>query len=219
VAAESEIQFEDGVFSIRQSESSRAQTAYPDGYDPSDHPVRSITWWGAAAYCDWLSMLDGLPRAYDHSTWQCNGHDPYSAEGYRLPTDAEWEFAQQYDDERKYPWGNQYPDCSRANHRSDTEFCVGWSTPVGSYPAAPAALELYDMAGNAFEWTNDWHVCDLGSTPVVDPVGPVSGDRKVARGGAWSNFPYVLGGYRNNNYPDHYIGGWGFRIARTVPSP
>jgi formylglycine-generating enzyme required for sulfatase activity/pimeloyl-ACP methyl ester carboxylesterase len=54
--------------------------------------VGYVTWYGAVTYCDWLSLMEGIQPAYDHVTWQCNGHDPYSAEGYRLPTEAEWEY-------------------------------------------------------------------------------------------------------------------------------
>jgi formylglycine-generating enzyme required for sulfatase activity len=103
----SEIQFDGaGTFYLRESPSSYAQNAYPDGYDPSDHPVKVVSWYGSVRYCDWLSLQAGLPRAYaDSGDWSCNGGDPYGAEGYRLPTDAESEYAAQWDDERIYPWG------------------------------------------------------------------------------------------------------------------
>jgi formylglycine-generating enzyme required for sulfatase activity len=184
---ESEIQFDGaGTFYLRESPSPFAQAAYPGGYDPSDHPVKCVTWYGAARYCDWLSMQSGLPRAYEHGgDWLCNGGDPYNAEGYRLPTDAEWEYAAQWDDERTYPWGNDPPDCDKAN-LSDTGYpCVGWTTPVGSYPDAPEALGLSDMIGNLWEWVNDWFECDLETEPEEDPPGPSSGDGHVIRGGDW----------------------------------
>lgn len=171
-----EIQFDGvGTFYLRESPSPEAQAAYPGGYNPANHPVKMLSWYGAARYCDWLSLQEGLARAYEHTgDWSCNGGDPYGAEGYRLPTDAEWEYAAQYDDERLYPWGNEAPACSLENYAPDTlTTCVGWTTPVGSYPAAPASLGLWDMAGNMSEWCNDRFVCDLGVDPVVDPVGPL----------------------------------------------
>lgn len=176
----------DGVFYLRESPSTEAQGAYPGGYNPAVHPVKMVTWYGAARYCDWLSLQEGLARAYEHTgDWACNGGDPYGAEGYRLPTGAEWEYAAQFDDERIYPWGNELPDCSRANYQPDSlTMCVGWTTPVGSYPVAPASLGLWDMVGNMWEWCNDWFACDLGLDPVEDPVGPtISTDVRELIGG------------------------------------
>ncbi len=168
-----EIAFSGGTFTLRDA---------GHGINP-DHPMKRVTWYGSARYCDWLSLLAGLPRAYQHTgNWTCNGGNPYGAQGYRLPTDAEWEYAAQWDDERIYPWGNEAPDCSRANYFE----CVGWTLPVGSYPDAPVALGLSDMAGNAWEWCNDWHVCELGTAPLTNPTGPGSGTYRVLRGGAWS---------------------------------
>ena len=181
-----------------------------------DHPVIEVTWYGAARYCDWLSLASGLARAYEHSgDWLCNNHDPYGAEGYRLPTDAEWEYAAQYDDDRIYPWGNEAPDCSRANYGD----CVGWTSPVGSYPDAPASLGLSDMAGNVWEWCNDRHECDLGGgaeeNPVGDPTGTTS---RVLRGGSWGlNVGYLR--CADRNYGGNPVGSYpgdGFRAARTV---
>ncbi len=217
-----EIQFDDGsgTFYLRESPSSHAQEAYPNGYDPADHPVKKVTWFGSVRYCDWLSLQAGLPRAYAHSgDWACNGGDPYGAAGYRLPTDAEWEYAAQYDDERTFPWGEQIADCTLANFGYQYgNPCVGWTAPVGSYPDAPAALGLSDMAGNLREWCNDWHVCELGSTPETDPTGPETGESRVLRVGSWDSLdPHQLAcafrGYWNSPTVSHYC--IGFRIART----
>jgi formylglycine-generating enzyme required for sulfatase activity len=201
-----EIAFAGGMFTFRDA-----------GYGANpDHPVKEVTWYGAVRYCDWLSLHEGLPRAYADTTgnWRCNGGDPYGAQGYRLPTDAEWEFAAQWDDERTYPWGNDTADCSRANFLG----CVGWTRPIGSYPAAPAALGLSDMAGNIREWCNDWWVCDLGTVAVIDPPGPSSGTSRVIRGGSWLS----PGGpddlrcaIRYYNTVSDYRG-LGFRVARTI---
>ncbi|MFC1572957.1 formylglycine-generating enzyme family protein [Candidatus Eisenbacteria bacterium] len=211
-----EIQFDGaGSFYLRESPSSYAQSTYPDGYDPASHPVKEVTWYGGACYCDWLSLQTGLPRAYEHSgDWSCNGEDPYGAEGYRLPTDAEWEYAAQWDDERFYPWGDEDPDCCRANFRL-SDPCVGWTSPVGSYPSAPAALGLSDMAGNVWEWCNDRYTCNLGTLPVTDPASPGGGDSRVRRSGSWANL-FVecasrdAGGESLSNYTI------GLRAARTV---
>jgi formylglycine-generating enzyme required for sulfatase activity len=214
-----EIQFDGaGTFYLRESPSSAAQTAYPAGYDPADHPVKEVTWYGAARYCDWLSLQAGLARAYQHTgDWACNGGDPYGAEGYRLPTDAEWEYAAQWDDERIYPWGNEAPDCTRANFYH-TDYCVGWTSPVGSYPDAPASLGLSDMAGNVWEWCNDWYTCNLGTSPATDPTGPGSGTDRGVRGGSCGGMGCVgclRCAHRDDNmaYSNSRVG---FRALRTV---
>ncbi|MCK4414382.1 MAG: SUMF1/EgtB/PvdO family nonheme iron enzyme [Candidatus Eisenbacteria sp.] len=199
-----EIVFDGGVFSLRNA-------GY--GINP-DHPVKEVTWFGAVRFCDWLSLQAGLSRAYEHTgDWSCNGGDPYGAEGYRLPTDAEWEYAAQYDDERIYPWGNEVPDCSRANYGG----CVGWWTsPVGSYPDAPEALGLSDMAGNVWEWCNDWHVCSLGTNPVIDPTGPASGNYRVLRGGSWNDGGAYLRCAGRVSGPNGSHVSVGFRASRAI---
>jgi len=188
-----------------------------------NYPVVEVSWYGAAAYCDWLSLSSGLERAYNHSTWQINGGSPYTAGGYRLPTDAEWEYAAQYDDERIYPWGNEEPDCSRANCSGCLEGDYPGTSPVGSYPSAPAQLGLYDMAGNVWEWCNDWWTCELGTSPQTDPTGPGptgpgSGSCRVLHGGSWGGHAAPILRCSARSYYDPvegYFGG-GFRIARTA---
>lgn len=135
-----------------------------------------------------MSLHEGLPRAYVHSgNWSCNSGDPYGATGYRLPTDAEWECAAQYDDERMYPWGDQDHNCNLAN----ADQCVGWTTDVGSYPAGNSALGLSDMVGNLREWCQDRWESGLGTDPatdpVVDPQAPPYSTSRVYHGGAYGD--------------------------------
>ena len=200
-----ELAFADGVFSLRDA-----------GYGlNADHPMKQVTWYGAAAYCDWRSLSEGLPRAYDHATWACGPEgDPYAATGYRLPTDAEWEYAAQWNDERLFPWGDEGPQaCVQANYQR----CVGWTSPVGSYPAGvqPNLSEpIYDLAGNVWEWANDWWMCGLGTLPETDPRGPGDGFYRVLRGGGWIGGASILYvSYRMDFVPNYRSSATGFRLA------
>lgn len=201
-----EIGFSGGVFFLED---------VGQGINPH-HPVTEVTWYGAVRYCDWISLYEGLPRAYEHSgDWSCNGGDPYGAGGFRLPTDAEWEYAAQYDDERVYPWGSAAPSCDLANYRE----CVGWTSAVGGHLPGTSGLGLSDMAGNVLEWCNDWCVCELGTLPATDPVGPGSAFGRVLRGGSWSDYDYDLRcADRDNDHPGDEHNNYGFRVARAAES-
>jgi formylglycine-generating enzyme required for sulfatase activity len=199
---ECQVSFSGGVFTVDSGK--------------ENHPMTNVSWYGAAAYCDWLSMSEGLGRAYNHSTWQCNSGNPYGASGYRLPTDAEWEYAARYNDGRIYPWGDESPDCSRANYCG----CVGSTAAVGSFPAGATSLGLYDMAGNVLQYCNDWWICDLGTSSQSNPTGPPEPPPypfRVMHGGSWLEF------YDDNlrcagrllTYPPLADFDFGFRCARS----
>ncbi len=209
--AGSEIAFSGAEFSLRDA---------GRGISP-DYPAKAVTWYGAVAYCDWLSLHAGAARAYSHVTWICNGGDPYTAAGYRLPTDAEWEYATQVDDERIYPWGNESPTCERANWWGQPGGCVSWTSPVMSYPAGKfiGGNGLYDMAGNVWEWCNDWFVCGLGTGSIADPPGPSSGTYRVLRGGSWYSSPdgtVLRCASRNSFIPVTRNDNIGLRVVRTM---
>lgn len=214
-ASYGEITFSGGVFGLRESPSSYAQNAYPSGYDPSNHPVKEVSWYGSACYCDWLSLMDGTDAFYNGNWDQSAGHNPYTSLSYRLPTEAEWEYAAQYDDERTYPWGEAVPDCDYANFY-DGGYCVGWTAPVGSCPTGNSQLGLQDMAGNVWEWVGDWYG-SYSSNSQTDPYGATSGSRRAGRGGyGYSHAGHLRCAYRHYGYPYYTTALHGFRVSRTV---
>ena len=177
------------------------------------HPMIYVTWYGAACYCDWLTLMMGDTPYYNGNWDSSPTHNPYEHQGYRLPTEAEWEHAARYNDGRTYPWGNSSPmDCQHANFGQ----CVGSTVAVGSFPLGNSALGFQDMAGNVWEWVNDWWG-GYGSSAQVDPYGIPSGSLRVIRGGCWANYgSTLLCAYRNGDYPTNGTStGVGFRCART----
>jgi formylglycine-generating enzyme required for sulfatase activity len=153
-----------------------------------DHPVKQVSWFGAARYCDWLSLQGDFDRAYEHSGgWQCNGNSPYTATGYRLPTEAEWEYACRAGSTTAFSNGpilNTNCDSNLEQigwYRCNSEW---WTQPVGQ--KISNAWGLFDMHGNLKEWCNDWWSDTYYSTsPNIDPIGPTSGSFRMGRGGSW----------------------------------
>lgn len=184
-----------------------------------DHPVKEVTWYGAVAYCDWLSLQKGLTRAYNHSTWQCNGGDPYTAAGCRLPTEAEWEYACRADSTTALANGPiTYIGCipPDPNLNQMGWYCANaenWTHPVAQKTSN--AWGLYDMHGNLYEWCNDWYA--LYSGDVTDPVGAATGSYLVIRGGfCEADAGLCRSAFRFKGYPGsstYYIG---FRCVRTA---
>jgi len=181
------------------------------GYD--DHPMIEVSWYGAVAFCNWLSRQAGLEEVYDESTWEAD----FSKVGYRLPTEAEWEYAARAGGkEIKYPNGNTLTHDDANYSGTGGRDVWGRTSPVGSFP--PNELGLYDMAGDVWGGGNDWYDSGYYSrSPVDNPIGPSSGEYKVLRGGSWFNVPWCCRtAYRGGSYPGVSGDLYGFRLVLPV---
>ena len=195
-----------------------------DGYSMGEHPVVEISWYGAAAYCNWLSAMEGLTPCYNTSDWSWD----FSNNGYHLPTEAQWERAAAWSTAGGgYHWrygnGSDSISCATANYYNGSAFCnpLGlssrpYTSPVGYYAGASSPAGCFDMSGNVWEWCNDWWYRVYTTSPVTNPEGPASGSYRLLRGGSWYNNDYdCRAAYRNDSRPDYADLSLGFRVART----
>jgi formylglycine-generating enzyme required for sulfatase activity len=204
----------------------------------ADHPVVGVMWFGAAAYCNWLSLQNGLQPCYDPATWVCD----FTKDGYRLPTEAEWEYAGRGGHTNpylKYENGNTV-DISQANlPNSGDPYETGaypLTTPAGFYDGAVKqksdynwpgnattyqtsdgknGFGLYDMQGNVWEFVNDWYAGNYyNASPYDNPKGPDTGsmmpDGKQYRGMRGGNW---YNGIDSNNINDGHS-----RVSNRDPS-
>ncbi len=177
-----------------------------------DHPVLNVTWNDAMAMASWLSRREG--------------------QTYRLPTEAEWEYACRAGGRTRYFSGDDARALKRVANLFDADAAANWpawqryamegsdghafTSPVGSY--APNAFGLYDMIGNAWEWVSDWHDDNYyARSPIDDPAGPAAGNVRVRRGGSWHTWPlYARCAFRNWNAPTTRYTLLGMRLLREV---
>ncbi len=194
-----------------------------------DHPVVAVSWDDAITYCNWLSRAAGLPPAYDLPTGAIldgHGHpaDTVGAvRGYRLPTEAEWEYAaRERGCDVRFGNGRNVAQSSEINFRGDNggyAFLARGeyrkrTVPVGSF--APNGLGLFDMSGNAWEWVSD-NYAEYGVDPLSDPY-VMAGDKRILRGGGWGHDAVEIRATHRSAWPrNDRCNQSGFRIAKTAP--
>lgn len=198
--------------------------------DLDNQPVVNIAWEDAVQFCNWLSQQEGLKPAYERKGDTYVAVNPMT-NGYRLPTDAEWEWVARHQpggELRRYPWGNALPVAPRSGNYADSNarllvqnvipdyddgFAV--SAPVGKFPAN--ALGLFDMGGNVAEWVHDYYsVTPTATALAVDPMGPSEGTQHVIRGSSWRSSSVTELRLAARDYGDRGRNDVGFRIARNA---
>ena len=214
-------------FHLARSELTQKEYTALMGSNPSESkgenlPVENVSWFDAVRYCNARSAREGLEPAYtidgETITWKRD------ANGYRLPTEAEWEYASRAGTATPFSTGDTITD-EQANfynhygYNNDSSGRIigrssGGTAPVNTF--APNPWGLFDMHGNVGEWCWDWYG-DYGAGERTDPTGQATGRYRVNRGGGWNDFPkHIRSAYRAAASPGNGVFNIGFRLARNA---
>ena len=169
----------------------------PARWKADKNPIEQIRWSDAVRFCNKRSQMEGMQPCYDLNTWQCN----FEANGYRLPTEAEWEYACRAGSTTTYSYGD---DPAKLGEYAwfDKNSSLR-PHPVGQ--KKPNPWGLYDMHGNVWQWCNDFYKVDYyKDSPKENPRGPKEGETKVVRGGSWkTSSETCTSAYRYNENPGY----------------
>ncbi|MBL0174191.1 MAG: SUMF1/EgtB/PvdO family nonheme iron enzyme [Ignavibacteria bacterium] len=204
---------------VTQQQWTMVMGSTPSAFRGDSLPVEQVSWYDAVAFCNSVSKQEGLDTCYTGSgtAIACD----FAANGYRLPTEAEWEYACRAGTETDYHTGNMTRSVTDLDSLLDR---AGWfemnsggkTHNVGL--KEPNAFGLFDMHGNVAEWCWDWYSGTYyTANPVTDPRGPATGSCRVVRGGSWGHPMYQCSSaYRDGGlgFPSNRYRTWGFRIVR-----
>jgi hypothetical protein len=198
---------------VTQQEYEAVMGVNPSSVVGTSQPVENVSWLDAVRFCIRMSARDSLDNCYDTTSWTCD----IGKNGYRLPTEAEWLFAYEAGTRTKYYWGDTM---------NGAYVWYGLNSSGTTHPVAqklPNNFGLYDMAGNVWEWCNDWN-SGLPTAGAVDWTGSATGAIRVLRGGQYGNYNNGTQdgtlcfsiSFRYGEAPTSVAPYNGFRCARTV---